>query len=675
MLYLKGKKTKRRTIISFSLIIFFLIVLIPDTNFSKENIDNDNIYNNEDSFTILYTADEHSALVPHTPTIDYHPEKSDLTKGGFARLDTAMSEIKNEVGSGDLLKVSAGDFLSGNPFSWLSLKGKSPELDLMQKIGFDVITLGNHEYDFGLEFLSAYLERANYPEKSEDTALLATNTYIPSEHSLSERNIEEYKIKELENGLEVGIIGILGTDAQYFIRDVKPIEFLPQVEAAKNTVDTLEEKGVDVIISVNHAGLEVNKFLAEEIEEIDVIVGGHTHKAIFEPFYVDDTIIVQPGSHLKYLGRLELSYNHDNDELNVSNEKKNIEHLIKIDDNFEESQEIRREINEYIVEFNQWIEELTGGNINNLFEVVSYSDEVISRGPAKSETPLGNLLTDSMIKEAEKAKGKEIDFAFQVNGQIRDDVIPGTRRGVENKITFYDLARVAGMGQTYRGTPGYPMTVIKLTEKEIQRFLEGTLLASEFAGNRAFFQVSGLKYNYDPDRVVLFSFPFRGMNIPIPTLRAIDSVKKYHGDSLQGKELQNGESGNYIPLEDDGRNKYKIVVDQYVLEFINMASDYLPFFYSIEPKNIEGEPINGDDINELILYRNETPLTLWEVLVNYSKEEGDISHYAKTQGRINKTSMLSPYVFLTIVVVAIIAFITSIIVMIRRWRKKKFMFR
>ncbi|RJX28279.1 MAG: hypothetical protein C4554_02625 [Dethiobacter sp.] len=73
--------------------------------------------------------------------------------GGIARLATAVSRFKEVKGKDrePVLLISAGDFLSGSPYGWLALKGYAPELRLMQQIGYDIVTLGNHEYDYGPE--------------------------------------------------------------------------------------------------------------------------------------------------------------------------------------------------------------------------------------------------------------------------------------------------------------------------------------------------------------------------------------------------------------------------------------------------------------------------------------------------------------------------------------------
>jgi 5'-nucleotidase / UDP-sugar diphosphatase len=113
-------------------------------------------------FTLLSTSDEHSTLVP-LPLAEYHQHEPNPARGGYARLSTLVSEIRKEKESGSVLLFSSGDILGGTPFAWLTLEGLSPEIELMKKIGYNGMTIGNHEFDYGPEILAQYFLRAGYP--------------------------------------------------------------------------------------------------------------------------------------------------------------------------------------------------------------------------------------------------------------------------------------------------------------------------------------------------------------------------------------------------------------------------------------------------------------------------------------------------------------------------------
>ncbi|WP_143824662.1 bifunctional metallophosphatase/5'-nucleotidase [Natranaerobius trueperi] len=569
------------------------------------------------NFTLLYTTDEHSSLIPHTPAIDFDPNQKDDTIGGFARLQTIVSKIRNEKlkSKEPVLLVSAGDFLSGNPYSWLATKGKTPELSLMNKIGYDVITLGNHEYDFGTDFISNYLKLAGYP-KDNGPVLLGTNTVIYDDTPLKEIGLNKYFIKELTNNIKVGFIGIIGKEAQHYIRKAKDITFNSHLTSIKKYVKTLKENGANIIVAVNHSGVNENINIARYIDDIDIIISGHTHKFLKHPTITNNTFIVQPGSHLRHLGQLDISYNIESKELSIY--QKNI----PIDDIIKEDPEIESDISNYTNLLNEWLEDLTNKKINNILEPIAISNENIKKTPTYSETPLGNLITDSMRIYAEDTLEKTVDFAFQVNGQIRDDILPGTREDTKGKISFYDLARTAGMGKTINSTPGYPVAEVYFTKREIKIILESFIFLSKVMGNPLFLQVSGMRYSYDPDNVILSDLPIK--NWAIPSFRAINSIEKYVGEGVQTDNNK-----DFIELKKDKKKLYRVAIDLYVLEFFPKKRLVSRLF--VVPKDEHGNPI--EDFKKSIIKENYRPLTVWKALVGFSKNR-DLTSYSEDNKRI-----------------------------------------
>jgi 2',3'-cyclic-nucleotide 2'-phosphodiesterase (5'-nucleotidase family) len=209
-------------------------------------------------FCILYTNDMHSELIPHSPAVDYLPGEENPAIGGFARLATAVDEIRHNKSKDDeqVLLLDAGDFLGGAPFAWLALNGSAPELTIMQEMGYDAVTIGNHEYDYGPDVLVQYLLQAGYPEAHQETLVLASNTETSSDHALAVCNLYRNSgIFELENGLKVGVFGILGKDAILVTGDSGDVRFLDQHQTARRMVDELEEQGADVVVAISHSGV------------------------------------------------------------------------------------------------------------------------------------------------------------------------------------------------------------------------------------------------------------------------------------------------------------------------------------------------------------------------------------------------------------------------------------
>jgi len=258
----------------------------------------------EISLTILHTNDEHSEIIPHSPSLDYGQE-IDRSIGGMARLAGAVNQIKADRKSPVLL-FNAGDFIGGTPFSWLASRGIGAEIAIMKEIGYDAVVPGNHEFDYGVEVLQEYLDYAGYPESHEETAILGSNIISPEGYFFQDYYLEE-KIIELEE-LKIGVFGLIGEDAGAIAPDPGQLEFADPYETAARKVEELQSAGADLIIALTHSGLAEDKKLAGEVAGLDLIIGGHSHHLLEEPRQVDDTLIFQAGAYLEYLGVLDLVY-------------------------------------------------------------------------------------------------------------------------------------------------------------------------------------------------------------------------------------------------------------------------------------------------------------------------------------------------------------------------------
>jgi 5'-nucleotidase/UDP-sugar diphosphatase len=625
-------------------------------------------------FCILHTNDIHSALIPHSPAVDYHPEEEDSAIGGLARLATAIDEIReNKMGEGEsVLLLDAGDFLAGSAFAWLTLSGYAAELTIMQKMGYDAVAIGNHEYDYGPDVLAQYLLKAGYPEAHQKTLVLASNTEAPPDHPLAAQNLYRNDgMFELENGLKVGVFSIMGKDAILLIGEAGDVQFLDQHETARQEVDELKEQGADVIVGITHSGVDEDRELAREVPGIDVIVGGHTHDALYEPVLQGDTIIVQAGALGEYLGQLELAYNPDTGKVRVRNEENEHPFLIPIDDSFGCYPEIDVLVQEYTFILNAYIDEMTGGKFDDIMNTVARSDFILSNHPPLSETPLGNFIADAMRMVAQEVIGKRVDIAGQANGCIRTSVFPGTMEYSAGNVSFYDIVEATSLGHGLDGYAGCPIVSVYLTGEEVRRLLEITVLLQEFMGDSFFLQFSGLRYSYNPANAVLLTIPF--VNLPIPTTRAVTRAELYTSDGIQPV---NGEG--YVSLKRGDDNLYNLVTDAYILLFVPLVADMLPQL-EIVPKNADGEPIPLERLDELIVHHTDgRELKVWETVVIYASSQlpgvdgiPQIPDYYETvAGRINKTWTFPLVGWLILILAAIVAGIVFLV--FRRRKHKKF---
>lgn len=543
------------------------------------------------NLTILHTNDEESSgVIPHSPAIDYTPAVGDdPSVGGYARLATEIYRIRdakaleNEL----VLTLNAGDFLMKSMFTWLGGMGLTPELTLMQKMGYDAVTLGNHEFDWSSEYLASYLSAAGYPDAAALTPIVASNIIIPPGHPLEDVGIVRYIVKELPNALNVGIFGIMGYDAIFVSPLAAPVNFSDPWETAAEMVDVLTALEVDLIVCLSHSGVSEDMDMASAAPGIDVIIGGHSEDALFEAVIVGETIIVQAGNRAEYLGQLELSISQDGVSI------RNYE-LIPINDSIPADPSLKADIDsKYIPRLNLMVSSLTHGMFDEILDVVAESGFDLLQPPL-TETGLGNLVADSM-----RAAGSA-DFAFEANGLIEADVLRGSMPGKEGLISLYGLHAAVSLGIGPDEFPGYPIASFRLTAEEIRRVCEISVAVSTLMGDSFFMQVSGLRFEYNASLVDTFG--------------AVTKIEKYVGSGPQNDSVfyetlyENGEWA-----VDPGETLYKVVGNLYVTFFLPYIAEEFPSL-EVVPKDQGGNPIDPLDA---IVYQAGTELKVWKAVLDY----------------------------------------------------------
>ena len=244
---------------------------------------------------ILHTNDTHSRIEPLPETDRTFPNK-----GGVVRRATYIQQVREN--NKNVLLFDAGDFLQGTPYFNL-FKGEV-EVEAMNLMGYDAVTLGNHEFDYGLEVLADVARRAKFP-------IISTN-YDFSDTELKGL-IEPYMILN-RNGVKIGIIGIniqpMGLVAT---QNYKGVSYLDPVETANKTAKLLRKrKKCDIIICLSHLGHVSDLRLAELSNNIDLILGGHSHTYIEEPVLRNNTegkdvMIFQTNGRGVYVGRIDVT--------------------------------------------------------------------------------------------------------------------------------------------------------------------------------------------------------------------------------------------------------------------------------------------------------------------------------------------------------------------------------
>ena len=253
--------------------------------------------------TILHTNDVHSRLDPF-------PMDGGRNQGlgGVAARAALIREIRAQ--QEHVLLLDAGDIFQGTPY--FNLYKGEPEIKAMSAMGYDACTIGNHDFDAGMENLATQLGRhANFP------MLVSNYDFTGTE---MEGKTIPYKIFN-KGRLKIGILGV-GIELRGLVPDnlYKNTQYLDPVQKATETAGLLrKEKGCDMVICLSHLGYKYDsnkvsdEVLAKESENIDLIIGGHTHTFLNQPVVWknkkgDDVIVNQVGWSGIVLGRLDFEF-------------------------------------------------------------------------------------------------------------------------------------------------------------------------------------------------------------------------------------------------------------------------------------------------------------------------------------------------------------------------------
>ena len=267
------------------------------------NSNNSNIH----KLTILHTNDTHSRILPFPKGTKYEG------LGGVAKRAALISKIRSE--EKNVLLLDSGDIFQGTPF--FNEYGGELELKLMSVMGYDATTLGNHDFDAGIDGLVKQLPNANFP---------FLNVNYNFEKTALEGKIEKYKIFK-KGSLKIGVFGV-GIELDGLVPEklCEGVIHNDPILHANIIADQLKNKlHCDFVICLSHLGLEYSSekvsdlILAQKSSHIDLILGGHTHTFLDKPMVLNNlaneqVIINQVGWAGIILGRLDLYFKKENDK-------------------------------------------------------------------------------------------------------------------------------------------------------------------------------------------------------------------------------------------------------------------------------------------------------------------------------------------------------------------------
>lgn len=224
---------------------------------------------------ILHTNDTHSCILPMNPNL---ADTTQADKGGFLRRITMLNEERKK--HPDLLYLDSGDFFQGSPY-YTMFRG-DVEISLMNRMHLDATTLGNHEWDFGVERLAENLRMANFPVVCSNYDFTGTAL---------EGLVKPYLVLK-RNGVKVGIFAV-GPKLAGLVdtKNFKGVEYHDPIESAEKVTTLLKkEKKCDVIICISHLGWSRDGDIAliKGSRYIDLVLGGHSHSNLKQLEYVKD---------------------------------------------------------------------------------------------------------------------------------------------------------------------------------------------------------------------------------------------------------------------------------------------------------------------------------------------------------------------------------------------------
>ena len=378
-------------------------------------------------------------------------------RGGLAELATLLQAERADAEHS--ITTFGGDLISPSVLSGMTQGAQM--IDLYNRLRTDVAVLGNHEFDFGPEVAAERIRESEFP-------WLGTNVLGPDgKPALGTVDLHVMEV----GGYKVGFFGLLAPETDVLSAPGPDITFAPLVETATAAVGRLQAQGADVIVALTHDEFAEDRDLARQVEEIDLILGGHDHDPI--TFHDGGTLIVKAGYDAHYLAAIDLA---------VERVKQGGEETVEVvprawrfvsTAGVEPDPEIAAVVARYEAQLDQ-----------ELAVPVGTTTVVLDsrRGTVRtSESNFGNLITDAMRASV------DADLALMNAGGIRGDRTydPGTVLARKDILTELPFGNVT--------------VLIELSGADLLAALENGVSQVEDDAGR-FAQVSGMSYAYDPTR-------------------------------------------------------------------------------------------------------------------------------------------------------------------------------
>ena len=624
--------------------------------------------------TILFTHDLHSHFLPQ-------PAEDGGESGGYARLKTAIDREREKCP--DALLLDGGDFSIGSLVKTLYTT-QAAELRTMGALGYDAVTLGNHEFDHTGEGFARMLNAAKKAQAAfgvlassqfsasvEDyreqygpltatlPALLEAN-YRPADDTPDkdaiQQAMDDYGVQETmlleRGGVTYGIFGLMGVDSD----DCAPTSGFAledAAQAAERCVTVLKEQGAQFIICLSHSGtdedpkLSEDELLAKAVDGIDVMISGHTHSTLTEPIVVNDTYIVSCGPYCRNLGSITLRKYE-----NETGSKELVDyHLTPIDETLKENSNIAAMVETWKDKVGDTYLSRYGLTYDQVLTTTSFDLNTPVSG-VQENNGLGSLAADAFRWAAQTLAAEP--YEGHTVAVTADDVLRAPLR--TGQITVSQAFDVRSMGVGADGTSGFPLVEVYLTGKEVKAAMEVDASVTPIMPAAQLY-MSGALYSFNTNRM-------------------------FFNRVYNARLLAN--DGTEREIEDD--QLYRVVTGMYSAQMLGTVKTKSMGLLSLEPKMADGSPVT--DFNDCILYdKDGNEIKEWYALAAYLEsfgKDGVPEAYASGlgDGRKTVTHGLSPselltdwnWITWTVVLAALAVLLLAVLLVrliLRRARRKR----
>lgn len=581
--------------------------------------------------SIIYTGDMHS----HLDSVNQ--------MGGSARLKTQINKVKEKYP--ESFMFDAGDFSMGTAFQTI-FTSEASELKMLGELGYDAVTLGDHEFGYNAVGLGKMLSAAKESKRVDVTRTQTRDPYsgylktevkseqfMPSlvcanmDFEASKENkklakgaaylkkrmdsygASDYDIVE-RNGVKIAVFGVVAEEAQNQILE-DDVEWDDSTQRAIQIVNEIKRnKEADMIVCLRNSTFmskersrESDEEFASEVPGIDVLISAHESTSYKKPVISGDTVIVSAGSNSEYMGNLILKKKAGKFTFDKNQ-------LYKLDKNVSQNWDVKYKVNTYKAMINTKYFNNYGFDYGTVLAHSDFNFEKLDLFKVdRQDNSLGNMIADSFIfavRKAEKKDYERVDAAIVPNAEVRSTFSKGD-------ITTSDAFNVLSLGLGRDGKPGYPLVSAYFTGKELKKLAEIDATLSS-RNEDVILHTAGLEYNFNDRRLFLN--------------RAIDI-------RLSGK-------GSDSEIDND--KLYRVVAGLHTFDILAAVERRSKGLLAVLPKDKNGNEIN--DLSKFIVRKGKKELKEWYALASYinSFEDNTIPEkYHGRDGRKKDETSIAPW--------------------------------